>query len=165
MRDRIACGYGVRDFMTTVLILLAIALIICLVFMGAVFYLLLVLEKNVEKQAGITRSLSEQFKEIRSEIMAVNLESEVLRTLNHDSKESIRKAEILLESASNTLRGCKEASSHARDTIQEVRRMLKLDPEGTQKLVYENGRPKEIRSLNETFKFEEKEEDEDKPQS
>ena len=165
MRDRIACGYGVRDFMTTVLILLAIALIICLVFMGAVFYLLLDLEKNVEKQAGITSSLSEQFKEIRKEIEAVNYESEVLRTLNHDSKESIRKAEVLLESASNTLRGCKESSSLARDTIQEVRRMLKLDPEGTQKLVYENGKPKEIRSLNETFKFEEKEEDEDKPQS
>lgn len=151
--------------MTTVLILLAIALIICLVFMGAVFYMLLIQEKNVERHIHMTYTLSEKFVEIQNDMQAVMDEKDKLYALNGKSEALIAEANMILKNMSDELKETKDASSHARDTIQEVRRMLKLDPEGTQKLVYENGKPKEIRSLNETFKFEEKEEDEDKPQS
>ena len=151
--------------MVTVLILLSIALIICMVFMGIILYMLFTLERNLEMQKMVTNSVILNFNTLRRQMRDVENEGSTMHLLNEESREMNRKTEVLVESTSNTLGEAKSASKMALETIQEVRRMLKLDPEGTQKLVYENGKPKEIRSLLEGFKYEEKEEDPKNPRS
>lgn len=151
--------------MVTVLILLSIALIICMVFMGIIIYMLFTLERNLEMQKMVTNSVILNFNTLRRQMRDVENEGSTMHLLNEESREMNRKTEVLVQSTSNTLAEAKSASKMALETIQQVRRMLKLDPEGTQKLVYENGKPKEIRSLLEGFKYEEKEEDPKNPRS
>ena len=151
--------------MVTVLILLSIALIICMVFMGIILYMLFTLERNLEMQKMVTNTVILNFNTLRRQMRDVENEGSTMHLLNEESKEMNRKTEVLVQSTSNTLAEAKSASKMALETIQQVRRMLKLDPEGTQRLVCENGKPTEIRTTAPDsmagFKYEEKEDPEE----
>lgn len=139
--------------MVTALILLALALVICLAFMGITTWMYLNLEKDFEKQKQMLREFSAEFGHFCDKLELQNEEARALNTLND---ELLEKANIVHEKA-------KQAADFAMSTVQEVRKMLRLEKEPGQQIVYVNGKPAEIRSTIQDlkdFKFEEKESEE-----
>lgn len=140
--------------MVTVLILMACALCICLAFMGITTYMYLNLEKDFEKQKAMLREFSVEFGEFCDKLELQNDEARALNTSTN---------ELLVKSNTATAKADK-AAEFAMRTVQEVRKMLRLDKETGQQVVYINGKPAEIRSTSQDlkdFKFEEKESDEE----
>jgi len=142
--------------MTGVLVLLAIALIICLCFMGITVYMYFQLEKDFEKQKTAIAHFSAGFEQFSDDI-AIQIHH--MEDLSKLSEQALNDAKKIGTDASNQV-------TFAMTTIQEVRKMLRPTPTANQ-VVYEDGKPKEIRSTAtmEDFKFEEKEEDPEEPRS
>lgn len=129
--------------MITVLILLAVALIICLAFMGITTWMYLNLEKDFQKQKLAMQSFITQF-----DLFCTDLEEQRHKAaaILEDAEEVNRKAELQMSSVTNTANKANDAADFAMKTVQEVRKMLRPDKTAGQRIIYVNGKPAEIRS-------------------
>ncbi len=153
--------------MVTALILMAIALIICLAFMGISTWLYFQLEKDFEKQKEALKGFSTMF-----ELYCSDMTSQ-----NEKAKALLEETKILIKDSDQQCKKANEAADFAMQTVQECRKMLRLEKTGGQRILYVNGKPAEIRRIDDKdtsntdmtsmkdFKFEEKEESEDEPRS
>jgi hypothetical protein len=153
--------------MVTALILLAIALIICLAFMGITTWMYFNLEKDFEKQKEALKGFSTMFE----------LYSADMTNQNEKAKALLEETKKLVKDSDQQYKKANEAADFAMQTVQECRKMLRLEKTGGQRILYVNGKPAEIRRIDdkdtsntdmtsmEDFKFEEKEESEDEPRS
>ena len=151
--------------MVTILILLSIALIICITFMGIIAWMHFSLEKEFQNLQHTMDDLKKEFSSVQEGMRAVTAETNELHRLNEDSKAMNSKTELLLQSVSDAVAVAKKSSSLALDTIQEIRRFSRPGSTAGQRVIYVNGKPAEIRSDMKDFKFEEKEDDEEEPRS
>jgi uncharacterized protein YoxC len=155
--------------MVTILILLSIALIICITFMGIMAWMHFSLEKEFQNLQHTMDDLKKEFSSVHEGMRAVTAETNELHRLNEDSKAMNSKTELLLQSVSDAVTVAKKSSSLALDTIQEIRRFSRPGSTAGQRVIYVNGKPVEVRSNNQQsmkdFKFEEKEDDEEEPRS
>ena len=155
--------------MVTILILMAIALIICLAFMGISTWLYFQLEKDFEKQKEALKGFSTMFELYCSDMTNQN---EKAKALLEDVRAETKRAEDLISNSDRYCSEANKAAEFAMQTVQEVRKMLRLEKTGGQRILYVNGKPAEIRSTIDKdntsmkdFKFEEKEEDPEEPRS
>ena len=155
--------------MVTALILLAIALIICLAFMGISTWLYFQLERDFQKQKMALQRFANQF-DLYTTDMA--MKHDKADALLEEVKTQMRKTESLVKDSDQQCKKANEAADFAMQTVQECRKMLRLEKTGGQRILYVNGKPAEIRRIDDKdntimkdFKFEEKEESEDEPRS
>lgn len=160
--------------MVTALILLAIALIICLAFMGITTWMYFSLERDFEKQKMAMQGFANQF-DLYTTDMA--MKHDKADALLEEVKAQMRKTESLVKDSDQQCKKANEAADFAMQTVQECRKMLRLEKTGGQRILYVNGKPAEIRRIDDKdtsntdmtsmkdFKFEEKEESEDEPRS
>ena len=155
--------------MVTVLILMAIALIICLAFMGITTWMYFNLEKDFEKQKEALKGFSTMF-----ELHSANMtdQNEKAKALLEDVRAEAKRAQTLVDTGLRYSKEANKAAEFAMQTVQEVRKMLRLEKAGGQRILYVNGKPAEIRSTSDKdktsmkdFKYEEKEEDPEEPRS
>ena len=144
--------------MVTGIILLAIALIICLAFMGITVWMYLNLERDFQKQKQALAAFGTQFDLFCADLTEQHSKA---KELNDSTVDLVSKATLAVKEAN-------EASGFALSTIQEIRKMLRLKKQTGQQVIYVHGKPAEIRSTSQDlkdFKFEEKEDDEEEPRS
>ena len=147
--------------MVTILILLSIALIICITFMGIMAWMHFSLEKEFQNLQHTMDDLKKEFSSVQEGMRAVTAETNELHRLNEDSKVMNSKTELLLQSVSDAVAVAKNSSSLALDTIQEIRRFSRPGSTARQRVIYVNGKPVEIRSAAQAPTVEEKKEEED----
>ena len=155
--------------MVTVLILLAVALIICLAFMGITTWMYFNLERDFQKQKEALKGFSTQFKLYSA---GMTKKHDKADELLEEVKAQTSRAETMMKSSDAACKEANKAAEFAMTTIQEVRKMLNLEKKTGQQVIFVHGRPAEIRSTIDKdntsmkdFKFEEKEESEDEPRS
>ena len=136
--------------MVTAMILLAIALIICLAFMGITVWMYLNLERDFYKQKQALAAFGTQFDLFCADLTEQHSKA---KELNDSTVDLVSKATLAVKEAN-------EASGFARSTIQEIRKMLRTGDLG-QQVIYAGGKPVEIRSAAQAPTVEEKKEEED----
>lgn len=135
--------------MVTALILFAVALIICLAFMGITTWMYFNLERDFQKQKLSMQSFATQFELFCADITEQHQKA---KELNEATEDLVSKAAISVKNAN-------DASDFAMKTIQEMRKMLRTGEIG-QQVIFAGGKPVEIRSAATVTATEEKKEEE-----
>ena len=166
--------------MVTALILMAIALIICLAFMGITTWLYFQLEKDFERQKLALQGFANQFELYCADMANQNEKAKALledvkaeaKAHLEDARAEAKRTVTLVDNGLKYSKKATEAAEFAMQTVQEVRKMLRMEKAGGQRVLYVNGKPAEIRSTGDKdntsmkdFKYEEKEEDPEEPRS
>lgn len=132
--------------MVTALILLALALVICLAFMGITTYMYIKLEKDFQRQRAVVSRYASTVKENLEKIDAQVELAHNLNTLTEglysDAKKTAEDAKRSTEFAMQTAQEARKTVLEARKTLQETGNLPKSPAAPSSQIVYKDGKPK-----------------------